>query len=235
MNHPSPSFVKLLKEILIAAVIVALICIAPSIVSIIFPTISDVCRIASRLMYEFFPIILLILLMVIHLYSWPWKRRLALLLTMVLLSPVLFIIFAFYRFTLGGLFDHFFQSIYYFAFGWMYAVPLLLMAIMRHPLAWGLGLLGLIALPFALHQLAIRVFVKQSNTWHFRQSVAVAGIVCSCVLMSVSMIALTQECFHFVRPQDNLTERWSMGERIDAHGRPIENKPLSESAQEASP
>ena len=233
MKYPTHALAKL---ILIAAIIVVLIGFGPPVFSMVFPVIfglcNVICQIAYHLRYELFPCLVIVAMIC---YFVPRKGKLVFLGTMVLLSPGFFIILAIYRFALGGLLDHFFQSIYYFATGWIYTMPRLFIAVLRYSPAWGVGLLALFLLTAAVHELVTRAVLKKGNIWQFRQSLAVAGIVCSFGITAVTMTAMTRELTLLAQPQDDLTERWSMGKRIDAHGRPFEDGTTAESDAEVIP
>jgi hypothetical protein len=109
------------------------------------------------------------------------------------------------------------------------------MAILRYSLVWGVGLLAVIGLTVVLHLLMTRIFLKTGKTWWFRQSVAVMGIVCAFVITAIDMTAAVQEYYGITRPEEKMTERWSMGKRIDETGRPIDEVPGHEAVTGVSP
>ena len=156
---------------------------------------------------------------------------------LILISPFLLIGIGLFFFIFGGIFDYLFLGIWYFVTGWMYSPLLFFGVIQTHPFACVVGLLALIVLPVVLHQLVIRVFLKGGKTWQFRQSVAIVGILCSFVIMAVSMMAVIQEYSMLAHPSENLTERrWALGKRIDDHGNPVDDQPTkSTSATEVTP
>jgi len=63
----------------------------------------------------------------------------------------------------------------------------------------------------------------------------ITGLLCSCVITVIAMSAMVREGYAIAHPREELTERWSMGKRIDAHGRPIEKEPNTKMDEEPMP
>jgi len=217
---------KLVREIVIAAILVALIVLVSPFMGMILSTVFVAGIVFLNILYhsrfELFPVALIA---TIFCYFQPTKGKLILLLIMLLLSPGFFVVYCIYRFALGGLLDHYFQSFFYLFAGWIFALPLWLVTLLNMPVMTGLGLVIVFVLTAALHQLMVRVFARNGKTWQFRQSVAVAGIFCSFVIMAFAMKAAMQNGDAIARPQEDLTERWSMGKRIDDRGHPLDDQP----------
>ena len=154
-----------------------------------------------------------------------WVTFLVLFLVSLLVIPVLLIGLMMFFFIFGGIFNYLFQAVYYLVVGWAYDLPRLLLWLARKPLMLGIGLAALVILPMALHFPVARVFLKKGKTWQFRQTVAVAGILCCFTVTSFAMFATTQEFYTIANPAENLTEAWNMGKRIDLEtGQPLENQ-----------
>ncbi|MCL2623471.1 MAG: hypothetical protein FWD31_07375 [Planctomycetaceae bacterium] len=151
-------------------------------------------------------------------------RLLVILNMTIILAVVLLCIMKLFVFIFGGVFYFHFQGVFILLFGWIAGIFRLLFGLFHEPMAVLIGMLALLLLPVMLHRF-LRQMPTRKRNWRFRQSVAVAGILCSFVIMAFAMKAAMQNGYAIARPKEDLTERWSMGKRIDTHGNPLDDQP----------
>lgn len=142
------------------------------------------------------------------------KRILVCLLVLLFLSPFLLFGLGLFFFIFGGIVDFAFQTVYWIAVGWIYALFQLSDGFRYEVPALAVGVLAVIALPFMLHYFVWKTF-KKPVRWKFRQSLAVVGIACSLIVATIGMIAAIHEVYWIVHTEETMLETWSMGQRID--------------------
>ncbi|MDR1963833.1 MAG: hypothetical protein LBQ50_08640 [Planctomycetaceae bacterium] len=71
-------------------------------------------------------------------------------------------------------------------------------------------MVALFCLPIATHQFIIRLPAKPFEFlkhWRFRQSVAVAGLLCAFIIATISMVICIHEVYWLTHPKEPVTKK----------------------------